>query len=83
LINLSCSDKESKLAILEKTICELERTLKENEESQRKFLTETAEIKERIICENNVSSHIIKGTLVILNYLVYSFRNKSKYLQKK
>ena len=83
MINLSCSDKESKLAILEKTICELECTLKENEESQRKFLTETAEIKDRIIYEKYVSIHIIKGTFVILSYLFYSFRNKSKYLQKK
>jgi hypothetical protein len=78
LINLSCSDKESKLAILEKTICELECTLKENEESQRKFLIETAEIKDRIIGEKNVS--IYQGTFSVLSYLFYSFRNKSKYL---
>ncbi len=78
MINLSCSDKESKLAILEKTICELECTLKENEESQRKFLIETAEIKDRIIGEKNVS--IYQGTFSVLSYLFYSFRNKSKYL---
>jgi hypothetical protein len=52
---LSCSDKESKLVSLEKTICELKHKLTENENSHQKILNKTADFKDKIIEERSVS----------------------------
>jgi hypothetical protein len=55
MINLSCSDKESKLVSLEKTICQLKRKLTENENSHQKILDKTSDFKDKIIEERSVS----------------------------
>ena len=48
-------DKEAKVMSLGKTICELKRQLSESEESHRRFVIETADIKEQLIEEKTVS----------------------------
>ena len=62
MIILSCSDKESKLVVLEKTICELKRKLNEIAESHNRFVIETADIKEQLIEEKSVSLNNCKNT---------------------
>ena len=48
---------------LEKTVCELKRNLSENEESHRRFVIETAELKDKLIEEKNV---ILSNWLIII-----------------
>ena len=59
---MSCSDKESKLVTLEKTICELKRKLSENEESYQVF-----KLKDKTNEEKNVIK--IKSILSWVSYI--------------